>query len=387
MIKSVTVKVIDHKNSYIRPPRTVEIETEHGKFMTPTRAATRHEYLQKAKLPTVSPIDNAFSSNVITLEKNDFSKFMTDNTYFETILRKVQNKAVVERYSTFLFEFYLTSSGKSPSLPIVQDPNVREGFLKRIIDIHRRKSIQNLIIPYLNIPLSDYIQELNQLKVACDKFNLTMIPQVDLTYKQFKPLLDHCIKNLNLNAISLIYRAYDKTAQSYQAVWGYNEQDVAFFVSHIPRSLSTMEDLSGVHYMPFSVGDIFALIEYPPHHFPKQNDTDLAKLKFFDRKDCDLKSIKQLLPVFNTFKDTIKKEIDSDNSLDNVIDNIQEAGSNVEKYNVVKALTLTHELKASTLEFTVLRSNIKSQDSVEYVRSKPKLKPIVNKSLRLNNYF
>ena len=389
LIKNVKVKVIDTKNPYIRSPRTIEIETEKGKITAPTRAATGYEYRQKAKLPAESTIDNAFTLNTLVLNSRDFEKFMGDNKYFEGVLKKVKTYTKIERYSTFLFEFYLTSTGNSESLSYVSNPEIRKGFLNRVLDIHQYCSITDFVVPYLGIPYSEYVNELKNLKQASDKLKLTIIPEIDLEYKDFGKLLNYCINELGLNVIFLINREYHKTAQSHRAVWDYNDKDVAFFISHTPRSLKEMQDLSGIHYMPFMVGDVFGVKEYSRFVPPKPSKlpemkTDLDKLKFFYRKDCDLKSVKTLLPVWSDFKVDIKKEFNLDDSLDSIIDNIHEAENDTEKYNVVKALTRVHELKASTSELSVFRSFIQSQDTVDYVKSKPKIKPLTKENELLN---
>jgi hypothetical protein len=84
-IKKITVKDTDDKSPLSYQSRTVQIETSAESILTPSRAATLSEILQKRNVPIDTPIHNKIGFNLKRLNVDNTKAFLTKSAASEDL--------------------------------------------------------------------------------------------------------------------------------------------------------------------------------------------------------------------------------------------------------------------------------------------------------------
>jgi hypothetical protein len=204
-ITQIHVKSIDNSSKYLISNRSIQIKTTKNDILTPIRASTDSEYRQKAIIPTDLPIENPVSITIEELNANQFNKFMTDNAFFERILRRVELKARLAEYcSLSLTLLKLTKSDYknratgerccSPMALLKQNPDLLERFLRVIIRLQQESGLSPISIPFIDLPFSQYADTVKQVAKTLAKIDQQPVFFLDMNYRDFDKALHLMIK-------------------------------------------------------------------------------------------------------------------------------------------------------------------------------------------------
>ena len=213
-----------------------------------------------------------------------------------------------------------------------------------------------------------------------EKDNLSCIFFFELG-REFPGLLRHAVDELGQTVIGVQYKRFDKAVQSYEAIRGYHDRDVAFIMANAQRYDHKFGNLSTIHYMPFLSNDIFATM-VPSSIVPPNLPTDpqkrneeirmrrldrLHRLLLFDKNQLTLNPLVQKRFDIDRLLAEISQP--SNATLRTMLANFEEAGtSNSDlKLQRLSAFTKVHESKASTAELHEFSKRIKEHGVKEYV--------------------
>lgn len=393
-IREVNVKVIDDSAHYLYPNRIAEIKTTGKPIVTPTRAATAHEYHEKAKVPTDIAIPNPVFINIERLTATSFQKFMNTNHYFSKLLKKMDLNNRLAQYSDLsltLFQPTVTpkkdNSGEilldSPMNILKQEQALRERFLRFIIRLHQESQTTTVAIPFIELPFSALKETFAQISKSLERINYQPVFFVDLNYHNFEQAIDFITNEIQSPLIGLIFRPFRNVPQSYEVLSKYIDKDVAFFSVQVPRYESQYNDISTMHYLPFFGNDVYAV--KTPFPIGKGREETGKKrimplnrlyyLRFFDKQNL------QVIPVIykETIIEDLLKEYSNNVIIKKILENYHEASIDEEKYKVINAFSKTSEVLRSLSEFERFQKYVKDNATKDYVEEKAILQNTLQK--------
>ena len=377
MTLAVKLKHIDDRTPYGYPTRSIEIRTDSGVITTPIRMVTSHEYNQKALTPSDITLDDAASLYMGRFSGNALNNFLTEDRPYEMLCNRLR----IHKQRTYahlgLALLKPTSNAKQQELFGVEKH--LQKFYRMIIRAQIDNGYDLISIP---IPRSTpgARQVMTGIHRMLEKDNLSCIFFFELG-KEFPELLRHAVDDLEQAVIGVQYKRFDKAIQSYEAIRGYHDRDVAFIVANAQRQDYKFGNLSPVHYMPFLSNDIFATM-VPSPMVPPDLPTDPHKrneeirtrrlrrldgLQLFDKNQLTLRSLVQKHFDIDKLLTEIGQPYNA--TLRTMLANFEEAGTsdNDLKLQRLSALTKVHESKASSAELHEFSKRIKERGVKEYV--------------------
>ena len=373
-VEKVHLVEVDDSLKLLQPSRSVEIRTDKGTIVSPTRCATSYEFNRKSELPTETTLNNPISVYSKKFTGREVAGLLTTNSEYGKQLSSIERIDRMTEYSLLhvcCFQLSETSQiGPSP-MEILNAGDNLEKFLRFLIDMQFDAKHEIISIPHLNLPITKLKKILSDVNSAIVKLGKQPIFSIDLRYPNFSEILEHVHTNFQSQLINLIYRKRREVPQHYDILRNYARKDSAFLMSNVDRIDFNNDELSAMHYMPFLGNDFFA-VEIPAPNITKpgapKKDRNILNLKILKSDDLTVVS----LANSGISNEQILQEIGnpSNDELDTRLNNIEDAKTDNDKYKILNALTRVQELKASTHEFSVLSDHVKERSSVDYVKSK-----------------
>jgi hypothetical protein len=386
MIKNVYVKNSDDSSKYLYPSRVIEIKTNNGNILTPTRAATSKEYEDKSTIPTDLPINNQITITIEHVSHTKFHDLINIGNYYPQLSRKIElNKRLAQYSSIFATLLIPMKSPKidkktneilleSPRKLINENINIRDKFLRLNIQIQKNAGLDLITIPFLNLPFESFKTISSNINKELEKINLQPIFFIDFEYEKFESAIDWLYNDLQSNFIGLYYRSFNTASLKYDYLSrNYSKKDVAFISAQVERRDTVHDDVATMHYLPFMGNDIYAVKNPLPFGSSGDDETKnnkpknpLDPIRLFDKWNLNLKKIES--------SPLLIKELERDYSNDLVIQNIlnhySEASTNTKKLEVLRAFSKVDELRNNTKEFSELQNYVSQNSTNDYVEEK-----------------
>ena len=386
-IKKIKLKYIDDNSPYGYPTKSMEIKTDQGNILTPSRAITSHEYSQKEIAPTDITLDDKTSLFVERFGYDKLKKFLEDDKPFETLSDKLRIHGERAQHSylniALLKPTISKDKNKKSALDILGTKKHREKFFRMTIQLQKLMGYDPISISVPNIPLSEAKSLMKETNSMIEKDNGTSVFFFELG-KNFPELLDYDVKDLNHQLIGINFKKYTKAVHSYEAMRSYYDKDVAFLVANTTRQDGNFNDLSTMHYMPFLSNDLFGSYVPSPGGgggddlTPQQR---LGSIRLFNKNQLTLEKITESkFDVEQILKESGRPH---EVTLQDMLLNYEEAGhpKNNQKLTRLRAFTKVHESKTSTKEMSDFQKRIKEGSTKDYVdeTNKKILKSVVSK--------
>lgn len=417
-IKEITVGDTDDKSPLSYQSRTVKIKTNSKSILTPVRATTLSEVLQKRNVPIATAIENDIGFNLRRLNVDNMKSFLTKSAESEELrdillrnartlghspirISLVQPTLSPSRYKEYIKDkngkIKAVKTKKKPAgVSLLSKEKTRHKFLRQLIALQDGLGFDPIAIPFLDLPLKEYQQTIDQVMTSLSVKDKEPIFFLDMAYPQFAELLKYVTSKKSSRLVGLFYRQYHKRVQEYETLYSYRKKDVLFVMVETDRYSPELSDISTMHMLPFMANDVMA-VEFPIPPIVDKNDVNQIekfrqrqslpideRIQGFNKEQLTMEDIGSLLRD----KESILKDVgrSSDPALKEMLDNYTDAASNAENFHALNSFFRVHETIASSKEFVRLHRFISNQEGLDYVKEKAALSNAIGSLRGLDSF-
>ncbi len=399
VIRRVKLLNFDEGEKLRYKARSVLIETREGtttyKWKSPIRVQNQQYLMAKAKIPSEIPIFSPIGVAHYVLSQNKLQKLLTSNEYARRQISKLRTV-----HATFL-HFPIRAFLFQPSIEgreyLGQNYSMAERFIRLIINFAKETGFNTVLIPFFDMPLNDWLRIYDKTVNEHYEDFAHILPVLPINLKALylekliREIKKHFIETGVIQLIGFIYTRYRTAPISHEILWeNLKDEDIAILLTNVERNISFLDDISGLHYESFILGDLFS----PKITFYGRSTKPIEHtLRFFNRPRLTVntlsdifseRGINALLEELKTVYSTDYKEM-----VEQAIINYKEAENNEKKYAILNSISKVHETVMSSKEFEITSEFVEKGETREYINQKEILKKSLERLLpeKLNHYF
>ncbi|AEH06286.1 hypothetical protein [Methanothermococcus okinawensis] len=326
---------IDDSPKYTYRTRVAKIKISSSvSIETPIRAITNSEMNAKKTIPTPVEINAEIGGVILKFtdkRTRNIKDFISKNKKFNDIKKVVISHLVTMQY--FNLRYVLLQPTSSALNYLHTSDSILEKFIRLQCILQKDIEEYNLniiTIPWLNLPIEKFKQV--HKKYVESNPNKTIMPVIDPGCDEnlLNDILEYvisCEDNDTLNLIGILYKSFRNYRVSYDTIWNsLYDKNIGIVMLDVKRSLSSLYNVSGVHYGEFVVGDI--LSSYVGVGGPIQKTVNPKpigqELKLFRKRLLDVTSLSNEIISNPKWVDDIILET-NEKSIKNPLLNYQEA--------------------------------------------------------------
>lgn len=350
--------------------RVVEIITDKGKFLTPSRIITRSEYVARSHVPISESLDleRAIDFRELTVEQT--TQILDDNTDgVKKLLELAEQFNDITTRAIFKFAVFQPPKQSLNNMSI-EDKIKFADFQADIL----QKRFGNGIItyPFLNLPISEYKKFIKNRNIRDEQTSTVFTFDMNMEPKHLREIIEYLTSSNEPTIIALIHRSWRDAPIQHGIISSfYSKERVAFFGCQIEREEPT-SNASNLHALALGSGfDLVSL--YQARKGGGSDELELDKIKIFNPLDLNITNIENALK--EPGRDIIKEfNFSGHNKLDYeyvtmILEGFEGGKVYPKKHQILYYLARTHEALTSPRVFTQTREKILKNEIEEYIRS------------------
>jgi len=375
---------------------------------TPLRAATRKQLESKKYIPTYSTLDNEIIIVDFPMTGSDLSEEGLNRFFRRRLLSLGHLYGELHSLHYLIPYFYPTGSEARELTRNVE--LLKKVYIDALVlgsrDLEKTYEISSILIPPLSLDLSSYEGFLRQVTKVLEKYDVQVIPVIDLKYSGFSDIMRFITEGLELKAVGLMYRKIRTEITKYiklRKVYMY--RDVLLMMINVPKhhEIANMPDFAVAHLMNFVGIDVISTSlsrRIPVMGTVRYTPTGVEPgFRLLNREELTLPLITKLTKheALRLFEDAgITKEDPKVGDIVEVLTNKQKLQERLARISLkmssaerrhqreateelkrMYSITVFQEIKSSTKEFARLRDVIARNELSEYLKEKTNLKKAV----------
>ncbi len=372
---------------------------------TPLRAATRKQLESKKYTPTYSTLDNEIIIVDFPMMSNDLSEEGLNRFFRKKLLGL--GHLYGELHSLHYLIPYIYPVGSKARELTRNVELLKKVYIDALVlgskDLEEAYEISSILIPPLTLDLSSYKVFLRQVAKVLEKYDVQVIPVIDLKYSGFSDIMRFTTEDLELKVIGLMYRKIRTEITKYIKLRElYMYKDVLLMMINVPKyhEIANISDFAVTHLMNFVGIDVISTSlsrRIPVRRTMRYVHTEVEPgFRLLNREELTLPLTTKLAEheALRLFEDAgIMKEDPKVSDIVEVLTNKQKLKERLaritlkmssteqrqqreatEELKRMYSITTFQEIKSSTKEFARLRSVITRNELSEYIKEKTNLR-------------
>jgi len=400
VIRRVKLLNIEEGKKLPYKARSTLIEIREGtntyRWKSPIRIQTQQYLKAKAKIPSEISIFSPMGIAHYLLGLEKMQKLLTSNEYASRQIYKL--RVVNATFLHFPIRSFLFQPSTQAREYLGQNPIIAERFMRLIINFAREAGFNTVLIPFLDMPLNDWLRLYEKIVNEYYDVFAHIVPVIPIKLepsyleKLIVELKNKFIETDIIQLMGFIYTRYRTAPISHEVIWeNLKEENVAILLTNVERNISFLNDISGLHYESFVLGDIFS--PKITRFYGGKSKPIEHRIRFFNRSYLTVNTLSNIFleKRINTLVEELKAvySTDYEEMVQEAIINYKEAENDEKKYAILNAISKIHETVMSNIEFETTSKFVERGETEEYVRQKEILKKSLEKVLpiKLNHYF
>lgn len=350
--------------------RVMEITTDKGKFLTPSRIITRSEYVARSHVPISESLDLDRAIDFRELTVDQTTQILEENTDgVKHLLELAEQFNDITRRAIFKFSVFQPPKQLFSDLAI--DDKIK--FADFQADILQKRFGNGIITyPFLDLSISEYKKFIDARNIRDEYTSTVFTLDMNMDPKSLREIIEHLSASNEPTIIALIHRSWmDAPIQHGIISSFYAKEKVAFFGCQIEREEPTSNS-SNLHALAFGSGfDLVSL--YQARGGGGSDELSLDKIKFFNPLDLNITSIenalkepgRNLVEEFN-FSEHNQNDYDY---VSMILEGFEGGKVYPKKHQILYYLARTHEALTSPRIFAQTREKIIKNEIEDYIRS------------------
>lgn len=357
----------DQNVPYYFKSRVMEVTTDKGKFLTPSRVISRTEHIARSEFGMSKALPKELAIDFRTLIDKQIQDFTSSSKAVKTLIQKTQQFNDITRKAVFRMSVF------QPAGKILTEMHTQSKikFADLQANFLQIKLGSNLITyPYLALPHSEYAQFIDSHHRRDERFSTIFVLDLEMDPRQLEKIVKHLAAKEEPMIIALIYRDWVNTSLQHDVITSFfNNEKLAFFACQVPREEPESHS-SNLHSVACSGGFDLVTLEQK-RGFGNNTKLDLTKIRFFSPKNLRIDNIENTLrePGRNIIEefDFAPHNFNDIAYLKKVLDGYQGARIHPRKYQLLYYLARIHEAITSYQAFELTRKRIVEKEIAEYI--------------------